>query len=475
MQRVLESSCHPVFVMGRDGEWHRRVPACAKALIIEDGALTVAHSVVYDQLLPRDPGVDCGQRVVSIRERAQDHGCGSFEYPQFWNIGDGEYLRPRYAKLDLAGFGHFIGERLQELKEPPSFIICGSRGGQVTLQVVLRHYWRGPFICLNAAILTTDFEIPVECGRVCMITGGRDYFNTCVAAKFRQVAAPGLTGAEIHVREGAHALNSKEIGTVLPAAIEYMTAGTLPNLSRDSYGVATLNSGPAAPVMNPFTSDDLVNMLIACRRFYGSDEGCSESEIRRATVMDQCKDSAVLLEYMRNVMLPKVRLIVAERAARDSARLAALNATREAVIDFFKWFTRAESRATLSDKKRVNAFYIPLMGWSDPWKVNPESYVLYRELMSTTAGRESKMRLSYPYCEPEHKHITDRFETCLFHAPIDEFQKGAIRNCLKSTGDSNSVRWTIPSEVDFLSNFGMTVGQFTGHAFSGDRPKRPRV
>ena len=56
-------------------------------------------------------------------------------------------------------------------------IICGSRGGQVTIGKVWETIWRGPTIIINGGSLTTKTIIPKQVHALFIIMGN-DYFKS---------------------------------------------------------------------------------------------------------------------------------------------------------------------------------------------------------------------------------------------------------------------------------------------------------
>ena len=91
------------------------------------------------------------------------------------------------------------------MKHKPSLLICGSRGSQVTIGLVWRHYWRGPTIVINGGCLTSETLIPAPVFPV-MITMTGDYFGTksldFVQEKFAAVSDTG--GVQIHLLGQGH-------------------------------------------------------------------------------------------------------------------------------------------------------------------------------------------------------------------------------------------------------------------------------
>jgi len=88
----------------------------------------------------------------------------------------------------LMGVARAIGARIKA-GVVPKLIIMGSRGGQVVLPVLLRSFWRGPYVAINTGPLTSNSAIPVG-SDPWVVTCGQDYFNT----RSKDVVARGLRG-----------------------------------------------------------------------------------------------------------------------------------------------------------------------------------------------------------------------------------------------------------------------------------------
>lgn len=97
-----------------------------------------------------------------------------FDYPTNWRNNDRLNLK-RDDNKGLMGLTNRVGEYI--MKDPPCVIICGSRGSQVTMGLVWKHYWRGPSICINAGPLTSKSHIYRGVYPI-MITMENDYFRT---------------------------------------------------------------------------------------------------------------------------------------------------------------------------------------------------------------------------------------------------------------------------------------------------------
>lgn len=128
---------------------------------------------------------------------------GGFKYPDKWSDIDKVPLN-RDGDDSLMGLARAIGKEMQG-GTVPELVIAGSRGAQVVLPVLLRFFWRGPFVNINAGILTSNAAIP-ELSEPWLVTCGRDYFATSdesfVAKKFAELSA--VPGHHIRLRSQQH-------------------------------------------------------------------------------------------------------------------------------------------------------------------------------------------------------------------------------------------------------------------------------
>ena len=147
-------------------------------LVIVPGAGTHANRKAYNEL----------ERHFDVIYRDTPTRRGGFRYPAGWaNITS--------VPLDtdppdsLMGLSRSIGGTMKA--SPPALVICGSRGGQVVVPILLAHYWRGPFVAINAGPLTSNGKIPEGCFPL-FVTCGKDYFPTSdlgyVTDRFKEVS-----------------------------------------------------------------------------------------------------------------------------------------------------------------------------------------------------------------------------------------------------------------------------------------------
>jgi hypothetical protein len=128
------------------------------------------------------------------------HQDGYDIYPEDWadNSKLSRTSEPNLANLAFK-YKDAVGDKI------PGLIICGSRGGQVTLGLIWRNFWRGPTIVVNAGCLTSNTPIPMGVFPV-MVTMGGDYFETnnpeFTHEKFKELSeVPGML---LHIHSDGH-------------------------------------------------------------------------------------------------------------------------------------------------------------------------------------------------------------------------------------------------------------------------------
>jgi len=194
-----------------EGGWRKVSVDGRRILVISDGAGTERNRAVYEELVSQ------GYEMDFVRA-----GSRSFEYPTDWQHGNPASCDSHgFPTHDLAGFGHEVGDRLRV--RPPSLIICGSRGSQVTLGVILKHHWRGPFIAMNAGPMTSRTDLPRDCF-ACFVTFGKDYFSTkdptFTNAAFQDLASTEERGILVHLPKEAHMPRASALSQVLGRIIK---------------------------------------------------------------------------------------------------------------------------------------------------------------------------------------------------------------------------------------------------------------
>jgi hypothetical protein len=155
-----------------------------RVLIISPGAGTYHNKKAYDYLQEF-------YSVVFVDTTSRREG---FIYPKNWNQND-QLVLGKDDKDGLKGLANKVGEEI--LKNTPDIIVCGSRGSQVTIGLVWRHYWRGPTVCINAGPLTSHTKIYKEVQPL-MVTMEHDYFKTQDETQEKYHAVEAMTDG-LHV------------------------------------------------------------------------------------------------------------------------------------------------------------------------------------------------------------------------------------------------------------------------------------
>lgn len=181
-------------------------------MISRDFGLTWENTQARDVVFVISPGAGC-----FFNRRAYDH-LGSqyevkyidahtresgFDYPSEWRDNESIVLNETDRK-GLKGLANRVGKKI--LKNPPSVIICGSRGSQVTIGLIWKHYWRGASVCINAGPLTTKTVIPLGVYPV-MITMENDYFDTQYETQEKFFHLSEVDGKNILKRRDSHMPN----------------------------------------------------------------------------------------------------------------------------------------------------------------------------------------------------------------------------------------------------------------------------
>jgi len=150
-----------------DGHWQTYDPSKQTIVVIGPGA-GLRHNVhVYREL------AQAGYKVVGDYDQEYD------AYPPGWQWGTPDL--GFNAGKNLATFADdVVLQVIQQLVAEgrgPAAVLCGSRGGQVTLPRLWQIGWRGPCVVINGGCLSTA-AVPGPPVRLVLATGGRDYFET---------------------------------------------------------------------------------------------------------------------------------------------------------------------------------------------------------------------------------------------------------------------------------------------------------
>mgnify|MGYP000106006175 CR=1 FL=1 len=172
-----------------------------------------ARTVLTPRILVIQPGAGCGYNGESYTQLQKEFDMvfmdtktrvGGFKYPPNWgNIWDDVDITKKWDKDSLVGLAKSVGQAIMD--SAPSVIIAGSRGGQVVLPLLLKHYWRGPFVCINAGPLTSNSRLPKQC-TPWFVTCGNDFFPTKSLSWVREAFAKlsDVQGVQIHSEDEMH-------------------------------------------------------------------------------------------------------------------------------------------------------------------------------------------------------------------------------------------------------------------------------
>ena len=152
---------------------------------------------------------------------------GGFKYPNNWTDIATVSLAGHSAN-SLVGLTSLVGSEIQNGTLAPSVIICGSRGGQVVLPLLMRFFWRGPFVCINAGLLTSQSSIPSQATPF-FVTCAMDYFCTSnprtVASRFASLSDTGGTNLFLKNADHMPDLQSRASKCLLKKICDYLLSG----------------------------------------------------------------------------------------------------------------------------------------------------------------------------------------------------------------------------------------------------------
>lgn len=189
-----------------------------EVFVIVPGAGTYDNRAVYDTIPHIKIGYSCMRTPPDV-------------YPKRWRNNDD--VSAEGPIVDLATQAQYFQQRMDEFGAP-KVVVCGSRGGQVTVGKVWKTMWRGPTIIINAGVLQTVQEIPKEVTPY-FVTFGKDYFfgfkrNQSLArvklnTLARKAVASGLPYYFIHFPKEEHMPNWEAHGTFLADLIQAVKNG----------------------------------------------------------------------------------------------------------------------------------------------------------------------------------------------------------------------------------------------------------
>lgn len=142
--------------------WLDIEPTPKLVFVISPGAGTHKNKEAYQQLEAKYTVVYFG-----------NSGDVFDKYPDNWQ--DNKLVNNKGPHL--GGIYQYVKKYIDSKNQIPSAIICGSRGGQVTIGKIWEGLWRGPTIIINSGCLTTRTIIPNGVKPI-FISMGKDYFES---------------------------------------------------------------------------------------------------------------------------------------------------------------------------------------------------------------------------------------------------------------------------------------------------------
>ena len=148
-----------------DGKWKLANPTPNLIFVIGPGAGCYANRHAYHYL-------EQNYKVEYFCKTSKDSKSKFDVYPPDWH--DNNFVSNEGEHL--GGISTLIYQCIQK-NYIPQAIICGSRGGQVTIGKIWESFWRGPTLMINAGCLTTNTRIPKQVSLLFIIMKN-DYFSS---------------------------------------------------------------------------------------------------------------------------------------------------------------------------------------------------------------------------------------------------------------------------------------------------------
>lgn len=194
----------------KNKQWIQRKPS-RTIFVIAPGAGVYSNRFAYQELQKYFTLVYIGKR-----------GDKYDRYPDNWSINK-----------NVHNYGDHLGGLSRVFKTIvdegtiPCGVICGSRGGQVTLGKVWEDVWRGPSIIINAGCLTSRTHIPKGVFPL-FITMEGDYFKSVntfqkvIRLFYNYVEDPSQKAVFIHLLGDEHMPNLNSIGELFHKSFDFL-------------------------------------------------------------------------------------------------------------------------------------------------------------------------------------------------------------------------------------------------------------
>lgn len=150
-------------------------PGPRSVLVIGPGGGTRMNAPAYQVL--EQSGWDISVAMAPEYDRSPAYP--DFLYPPGWENGTPDLSMNGGKNLATLADNVILPmiEQLIAQGRGPAAIICGSRGGHVSLpRLWASRGWLGPTLCINGGCI--KFQVPGAPCRLILITGGQDYFET---------------------------------------------------------------------------------------------------------------------------------------------------------------------------------------------------------------------------------------------------------------------------------------------------------
>ena len=221
-------------------------------LVVAPGAGVSINAEAYRAL-------ESAYNVVRMDTKTRKDG---FKYPAAFFKGGG--MKHVALSTDppnsLCGLAREIGRQIVDRTLATALVITGPRGGQVVLPLLLRCFWRGPFININAGLLSSAEPVPAEAMAYYLTMGKDEGWRTSdpsyVRDAHRRLAPSPHRGYNVHLFKHGHmpmlrGRNRQLLRRLCQAAIAEDRPPSAPPMTQDNHEVYDLSSAASTPASPP--------------------------------------------------------------------------------------------------------------------------------------------------------------------------------------------------------------------------------
>ena len=201
-----------------NNSWRLKTPNKKLIFVIVPGAGTFKNKNEYERL----------KKIYNLVYFGRSGGEYD-KYPDNWNTN----ILVQEKGKHLGGIAELIYQYINDNNQIPLAIICGSRGGQVTIGKVWSNIWRGPSIIINAGCLTTKTYIPKHVFPI-FITMKHDYFQMVNSQEkvinlfYKYILEQNQRAIFIHLTEEYHMpIFDKNLKNLLCECIHFISNNSL--------------------------------------------------------------------------------------------------------------------------------------------------------------------------------------------------------------------------------------------------------